>query len=158
MLGWWDEGWTCDAWFAYMYKSDSCLYECGIESMDLNWCDDCLISMCIVEWKCLMNNVSLLCNVHVSLIECGGECCWWEYIAMYMCLWLIIGGMCCWRVYAMLELRNELVMFELSLCMSEVCVSMINEIELRQWECDMNWGDENVISLCMAKWEWLMKD
>ena len=36
-----------------------------LELMDLNWCDDCLISLCIVEWVCLTNDVSLLCNIYV---------------------------------------------------------------------------------------------
>ena len=29
ILGWKGERWTCDAWFAYVYKSDSCSYESG---------------------------------------------------------------------------------------------------------------------------------
>ena len=137
MLGCWDEGWTRDPWFAYMYKSDSCYYECGIESMDLNWFDDCLISLCIVEWKCLMNNVSLLCNVHVSLIKCGGVCGWWEYVAMYMCLWLIIGGICCWREYEMLEMGNGFVIFDLLLYMEEIVQVWLEETYANM--IDGNW-------------------
>ena len=29
ILGWRGERWTCDVWFAYVHKSDSCSYECG---------------------------------------------------------------------------------------------------------------------------------
>ena len=59
----------------------------------------------------------------------------------------------------MLELRNGLVMFELSLCMGEICVSMINEIELRRRECDivmyckMRMNTESLIILFMFAYQ-----
>ena len=39
ILGWGDERWSCDAWFAYVHKSDLCSYECGtwIDGLELMW-------------------------------------------------------------------------------------------------------------------------
>ena len=39
ILGWKGERWTCDAWFAYVNKSDSCSYESGswFDRLELMW-------------------------------------------------------------------------------------------------------------------------
>ena len=39
ILGWRDERWSCDAWFAYVHRSDLCSYECGtwIDGLELMW-------------------------------------------------------------------------------------------------------------------------
>ena len=71
ILGWRDERWSCDAWFAYVHKSDLCSYECG------TWID------VMIGWShCVLWSDNI----------------WWTMCpcyAMYMCFWLNVGGICC---------------------------------------------------------------
>ena len=94
ILGWRDGRWICDAWFAYVHKSDSCSYECEtwIDGFELMWwlfdlivhCgvimfdEQCVLVMqriCAFDWMLevyVVDENMLQCLVYVPLIEYWG--------------------------------------------------------------------------------------
>ena len=79
-----------------------------------------------------------------------------------MCSWLSVWDTCFWWGYVILELRSGLVVLDWFLCMEEICVSMIDQIELRWWSYDiiMHYEvmmiGENLIVLFMFAYQMLM--